>query len=52
VLLKEDCHYVDREDRVAAMPAVIELLTLGRMATCAASEPMLGFLFGVIEAMP
>ena len=55
VLLWEDWPYADREDRVAAMPALIEHLTpvtrARRIAACAAYESQLGFQFGGVEAM-
>jgi LmbE family N-acetylglucosaminyl deacetylase len=55
VLLWEDWPYADREDRVAAMPAVIEHLTpetrARRIAACAAYTSQLGFQFGGVEAM-
>jgi len=55
VLLWEDWPYADREDRVAAMPAVIEQLTpetrARRIAACAAYGSQLGFQFGGVEAM-
>lgn len=55
VLLWEDWPYADREDRVAAMPAVIEQLTretrARRIAACAAYGSQLGFQFGGVTAM-
>ena len=55
VLLWEDWPYADREDRVAAMPAMIEQLTPAtrarRIAACAAYGSQLGFQFGGVEAM-
>jgi len=55
VLLWEDWPYADREDRVAAMPALTERLTLEtrarRIAACAAYGSQLGFQFGGVEAM-
>jgi LmbE family N-acetylglucosaminyl deacetylase len=55
VLLWEDWPYADREDRVAAMPALTERLTpetrARRIAACAAYGSQLGFQFGGVEAM-
>ncbi|WP_267388540.1 PIG-L family deacetylase [Sphingomonas sp. GC_Shp_3] len=55
VLLWEDWPYADREERVAAKPAVIEHLThktrARRIAACTAYSSQLGFQFGGVEAM-
>ena len=55
VLLREDCPYADREDRVATTLAVVEHLTpetrARRIAASAAYGSQLGFQFGGAEAM-
>ncbi|GAA3709157.1 PIG-L family deacetylase [Sphingomonas cynarae] len=55
VLLWEDWPYADREQRIAAVPALVEPLTPDtrrrRIAACAAYATQLGFQFGGVEAM-